>query len=257
MRGNEHALIAPTIILTAVIFSMWNVGFFDLARVAKGSSNLGSFMAELFPPNFGIMDKVSWAILETIQMSFLGTMLGFSIALPLGILGAKAIFGTILSSTIRVLLGIIRTIPALLWAIIFVVALGFGPLPGTLGLAAYTLGYLGKLYYEAIEAVDPEVIEAVRGVGSSKLQLIRHAVIPESANQILSQLLFMFEYNVRSSSILGFVGAGGVGFFMLGYIQTLQYQELMAVILVTLVVVLGIDYASGRIRGRFLLNQAT
>ncbi|MBI2125828.1 MAG: phosphonate ABC transporter, permease protein PhnE [Thaumarchaeota archaeon] len=255
MKPNSQAIITPLVISIAIIASMWNVGFFDFTRMTRGTSNLGVFVGGLFPPNFGVFDKVSWAILETIQMSFAGTMLGFVIALPLGVLGAKNIFGPITVGPVRLLLAVVRTIPALLWALIFVVTLGLGPLPGTLGLAAYTVGYLGKLYYEALEAVDPEVIEAVGAIGTSKLQLVRHAIIPESANQILSQLLFMFEYNVRASSILGFVGAGGVGFYMLGYIQTLQYRELMAVIIMTLFVVLTIDYVSSKVRSRFLFGQ--
>lgn len=244
--------LSPLILIIIAGFSMWNIGFFDVERLLGGSGNLIIFIQDLFPPNFAVTSQVSWAMLETIQMSLVGTLLGFTLALPLGILGARNIFNTVTVTMVRLLLGIVRTIPALLWAVIFVVAVGLGPLPGTIALAVYTLGYLGKLYYEALEAVDPEIIEAVRGVGSSKIQLIRHAIIPESANQMLSQLLFMFEYNLRSSSILGFVGAGGIGFFMLGYLQTFQYRELMAVIILTLIVVLGIDLMSSRIRRRFL-----
>ena len=255
MKPSSRGILVQSVIFIAVLGSLWSLGFFDFSRVAKGASNLTIFVTDLFPPNFSVFDKVLLAILETLQMSFAGTMLGFAIALPLGVLGAKNIFSSAIVAPIRLILAIVRTIPALLWALIFVVALGLGPLPGTLGLVAYTVGYLGKLYYEALEAVDPEVIEAVKASGVSKVQLVRHAVIPESANQILSQLLFMFEYNVRSSSILGFVGAGGVGFYMLGYIQTLQYRELLAVIIMTLVVVLIIDYTSSRIRSRFLLAR--
>jgi len=249
-----RATLPAVIVIIVTGFSMWNIGFFDAKRMLGGPANLVIFIQQLLPPNFAVVSQVSWAMVETIQMSLVGTLLGFIIALPLGILGARNIFSTITVSVVRLILGIVRTIPALLWAVVFVVALGLGPLPGTIALAVYTLGYLGKLYYEALEGVDPEVVEAVKGVGSSKIQLIRHAIIPESANQILSQLLFMFEYNVRSSSILGFVGAGGVGFFMLGYLQTFQYRELMAAIILTLVVVLSIDLASSTIRRRFLLR---
>ncbi|HLB72030.1 MAG TPA: ABC transporter permease subunit, partial [Candidatus Methanoperedens sp.] len=122
-------------------------------------------------------------------------------------------------------------------------------------LAIYSVGYLSKLYYEAFEAVYQEVIEAVRATGISRLKEIRFVVLPESMNHILSQLFFMFEYNVRSSAILGFVGAGGIGFYMISYIQLFQYQRLTTAVLLTLAVVLVIDLASARIRDRFLTTS--
>lgn len=240
-------------IFVAVIVSMWGTGFFDLNRLTRASMNLATFSRELFPPNFRIVGDVYFAVFETLQMAFLGTMLGFATALPLAMLSARNLFGRATTTLARLFLSVVRTIPALLWAIIFVVTVGLGPLAGTLGLAVYSLGYLGKLYYESLESVDPEVIEAVKSTGCSTIQLIRYAVIPESANHILSQLLFMFEYNVRASAILGFVGAGGIGFYILGYIQVLQYRNLMALILLTLAIVLLIDYGSSKIRSRFLI----
>jgi len=105
----------------------------------------------------------------------------------------------------------IRTIPVLLWAIVFVILVGLGPLAGTFGIAAYTVGYLAKIYADLFEGADPEIIEAVQSTGASKLQLVRFVIIPESANAILAQVLFMLEYNIRASSVLGFVGAGGLG----------------------------------------------
>jgi phosphonate transport system permease protein len=252
MKPSNRGIFIELAVLAAVLASFWSIGFFDFSRLARGTGNLAIFFADLFPPNFSVLDRVLAAILETLQMSFAGTMLGFTISLPLAVLAAKNIFNIAVVGPIRLILAVVRTIPALLWALIFVVALGLGPLPGTLGVAVYTVGYLGKLYYEALEAVDPEVIEAVKATGVSKVQLVMHAILPESANQILSQLIFMFEYNVRASSILGFVGAGGVGFYMLGYIQTFQYRELMAVIVATLAIVLIIDYLSSKIRSHFL-----
>ncbi|MBM2827297.1 MAG: phosphonate transporter permese [Dehalococcoidia bacterium] len=123
-----------------------------------------------------------------------------------------------------------------------------------MAIAVYSLGYLGKLYYEIFEGVDYEVLEAVRSVGCNNLQLMRYAVIPEAANGILAQLIFMFEYNVRASTIMGFVGAGGVGFYLIGYVQLLQYNNLMTALLLTLVVVLAIDNLSLRLRSRFALT---
>jgi phosphonate transport system permease protein len=120
----------------------------------------------------------------------------------------------------------------------------------------YSVGYLGKLLYEAFDGTDTEVLEAVRGVGGNRAQLLAFAVLPESANAVISQLLFMFEYNVRASSIMGFVGAGGIGFYLLGYLQLLQYQNLMTALLLTFVVVMAIDYLSQRLRSLILAPSA-
>lgn len=254
MNFSRESTLRASIFLAIIIYLAYSIGFFDVDRLARGSSNLIIFAADLFPPDFGVTGTLLYSIFETIQMALLGTVLGFTAALPLGLVGARNISGRSISAFVRLLLGAIRTIPALLWAIIFVVAFGLGPLSGTLGLAVYSIGYLSKLYYEAFEAVDREIIEAVRAIGISRLKEIRFVMLPESMNNILSQLFFMFEYNVRSSAILGFVGAGGIGFYMIGYIQLFQYQRLTTAILLTLAVVLIIDFVSSRIRDRFLSN---
>ncbi len=249
--------ILRTVIFLGTIFYLANsMGFFDINRLAQGSTNLIIFAADLFPPDFSVTETLLYSIFETIQMALLGTVIGFIAALPLGLLGARNISGGSISAAVRFFLGAIRTIPALLWAIIFVVAFGLGPLPGTLGLAIYSVGYLSKLYYEAFEAVDQEIIEAVRATGISRFKEIRFVILPESMNHVLSQLFFMFEYNVRSSAILGFVGAGGIGFYMISYIQLFQYQRLTTAILLTLAVVLIIDFVSARLRDKFLTQTS-
>ena len=251
-----HKIVRTIIFSGIVLYLAYSTGFFDLEKLSSGSKNLIVFSGDLYPPDFSVAETLLYSIFETIQMALMGTVLGFIAAFPLGLLGARNISGRSMSAFVRLVLGAIRTIPALLWAIIFVVAFGLGPLPGTLGLAIYSVGYLSKLYYEAFEAVDQEVIEAVRATGISRLKEIRFVVVPESMNHILSQLFFMFEYNVRSSAILGFVGAGGIGFYMINYIQLFQYQRLTTAILLTLAVVLIIDFVSARIRDKFLTQMS-
>jgi len=187
-------------------------------------------------------------------MAFVGTTLGFLLALPLGILGTRILFPRTVVVPARLLMAGIRTIPSLLWAVLLVIVVGLGPLAGTLALAAYTVGYLGKLYAEFFDGVDPEVIEAVRGAGASRLHLARFVLWPESANSVLSQLLFMFEYNIRVSSILGFVGAGGIGFYMYVYVNSLEYQRLATLLALIFLLVLGMDLASAWLRRRYLLR---
>lgn len=232
--------------------SLGNLGLLDLARLRQGATNTRIFLGDLFPPDWSVLPDVSSAILETLQIAFAGTLLGFILALPLALAAHELLVGPAVAGAVRFLLALVRTVPALLWAIVFVVAVGLGPAAGTLGIAVYSLGYIGKMFYELFEGVDPEVTEAVRGVGGGRLQLARYAVLPEAANGVLAQLLFMFEYNVRSSSIMGFVGAGGIGFYLLGYIQMLRYDRLLTALLVTLVVVVAIDRGSALLRRGFL-----
>lgn len=235
-------------LLIALIISMRNIGLLDLPRLGRGVLNVGLFVAELFPPNLSVLATVAVALIETIQIAFVGTMLGFAAALPLALAATQTLFGPAVTGLIRLVLAVVRTIPSLFWGLIFVVAIGLGPAAGALGVAFYSLGYLGKLFYEIFEGVDPEVLEAVRAVGSNRPQLARYVILPEAANNLLAQLLFMFEYNVRASSIMGFVGAGGIGFYLLGYIQMLQYDRVMTALAATLVVVIAIDWVSARVR---------
>ncbi|MEM1943583.1 MAG: phosphonate ABC transporter, permease protein PhnE [Candidatus Caldarchaeum sp.] len=240
------------LVIAAFVYSAASLGFADPGRLGRGVSNLGSLVAEMLPPDLGVASEVAAALAETVQIAFVGTVIGFLLSLPFSALALRNIFPSILTTTVRSLLGIVRTIPALFWAVLFVIAVGLGPFAGTLAVAVYSFGYLSKLYYEAFEAVDAEVLDALRVTGASRILLVRHAVLPESMNTVVSQLLFMFEYNIRSSAVLGFVGAGGVGFLMVSYIESLRYSSLTTVLVFTLATVIAIDIVSGYVRRRFL-----
>ena len=228
--------------------SLNEFGLLDVTVWVNGIDNLRVFAGDLLPPDWAVMDTLLDAMLETIQIAFVGTLLGLAFSIPLAVFGTRTLFGPMVTVPARLVVGAIRTVPSLLWGVIFVVGFGLGPAAGALGVALYSVGYLGKLYYESFEAVDPEVLEAVRGAGANRPQLIVFAVLPESANALVSHLLFMFEYNIRASSIMGFVGAGGIGFYMLGYLQLLQYDRLMTALFLTFIVVMAVDYLSARLR---------
>jgi phosphonate transport system permease protein len=240
--------VAIAVLVGLLFISLYRIGLLDLTKVAPAVSNLWEFTGSLLPPNTGVLNTLLEAMLETIEIAFVGTLLGFALALPLAVLGTRTLFPPWISTPTRMLIGAIRTIPSLLWGIVFVIAYGLGPEAGALGVALYTVGFLGKLLYEAFEAVDSEVIEAVEATGTNRIQLISFAVLPESTNALISHLLFMFEYNVRASAIMGFVGAGGIGFYILGYLQLLQYENLMMALVLTFAVVMAIDFLSGRLR---------
>ena len=248
--------IVGALLLVLLILAVADVGLLDAGRLARGVRNVGEFVAALFPPDPSSLPTLLEAMLETIEIAFVGTAIGFALALPLSLAASPVLFGPRVTAPVKVVLAAVRTVPSLFWAIVFVVAVGLGPGAGALGVALYSLGYLGKLLYETFDGVDPEVIEAVRSVGASRSQLARYAIIPEAANGILAQLLFMFEYNVRASSIMGFVGAGGIGYFILVYLQLLRYDLLLTALLLTLVVVVVIDRASTVVRRMFLYPVA-
>jgi phosphonate transport system permease protein len=231
---------------------MWDVGLLDVSAWGPAIENLVEFAKSLFPPETAPLDTLIEAMLETIEMAFAGTILGVMLSLPLAVVATRTLFGPVFTVPSRLIIGGLRTIPSLLWGVIFVVAFGLGPAAGVMGVALYTVGYLGKLFYESFEAVDPEVLEAIKATGASRLQIVIYGVLPEATNALVSHPLFMFEYNIRASAIMGFVGAGGIGFYMLGYLQLLQYQNLMTALLVTFVVVMAVDYLSARLRSLLL-----
>lgn len=251
MRSKLFLPITTALFLLAVLA---HLGFFEWERLARGFRNLRILSAEMVPPDLSILPTASAALWETVEMSFAGTLLGFLASLPLSILATRRLFADWISRLARFVAAGIRTIPVLLWAIVFVILVGLGPLAGTFGIAAYTVGYLAKIYADLFEGTDPEIIEAVQSTGASKLQLVRYVIVPETANAILAQVLFMLEYNIRASSILGFVGAGGLGLVIQIYLQNLNYRRLATVLLLVLVIVLLMDGISAWLRKKFLLS---
>lgn len=250
---NRDVLVGVGLLaLLAVVLGQF--GLYDVQRLSRGAANLLVFLRGTVPPDTEILPQVTTALVETVAMAFAGSFLGFFLALPLGLLGARTLSPAPLVFIVRIVVGIIRTIPSFLWAVVFVIVVGLGPLAGTLALALYTVGYLAKLYAEFFEGVDPEVLEAVRGVGARTWHLARFVVWPESANSVLSQFLFMLEYNIRASSILGFVGAGGIGLYLNVYISTLAYDRVATILLLILGLVLAMDVISTMIRKRYLLT---
>jgi len=242
---------------TVLAAALWSAFALDIRPGQLGGIlNLFELFREAIPPDAALAGLAVRAVIETLQIALLGTLVGAVLAFPLGILGARNLFGRAVTLPARVLLAAIRTLPALLWAVVFVVAVGLGPLAGVLAAGLYTVGYLGKLQYEAIEGIDPAPLQAVSSTGASKAQLVRFVVLPEAANHLLSQLLFMFEYNVRASAIFGFVGAGGIGFYISGYLTVFRYQSVLTLLIAVFVTILIIDWISVRVRDRWLVPGA-
>jgi phosphonate transport system permease protein len=236
---------------------------FDIVELLRGTGAAERFVSEMFPPDLSVatLRATGTGILETFQMSFLGALLGAAVAFPLSALGTQEI-ATVGASRgerflrvvpyhlSRMLLNIFRSVPDILWALVFVVALGLGPFPGTLALAVHSAGVLGKLYSETLEAVPARPVQALTATGASDFQAFLFGRLPQAMNGFASLTLYQWECNIRSATILGFVGAGGIGQEILISMNLFDYPKVATLVGATIVVVLLVDRFSAAIRRR-------
>jgi phosphonate transport system permease protein len=241
------------LVIAGVIAMSYNIDA-NPAEFVEGIPNLAIVVKEMTEVEPDLFATAFWSMLETIEMAFIGTVVGVVIALPLSMLAARNLNRKLIYIPLRGILAATRTFPSILWAILFVIMVGLGPFAGVLAIIMYTIGFIAKLQYESIEAVDSDPVEAVSSIGVSKWQLIRHVVIPESAPHLISQVLYMFDYNVRQTSILGLVGAGGIGFYIINYIKFFEYGKAAVFMLVVLITVLIIDFVSVKIRDKYIVK---
>ena len=241
--------------LAAGQWSRFEGGWINLRRLVSESlwpPDWTVLKARNYPPceaRFGFTcSKAYLGMVETLKMAFVGTVIGFLGAIVLAPLAASNLSPAWVGSPARLLLAGMRSLPSIIWAILFVAIVGLGPLAGVLAMAFYTVGYLGKLQFESFEGLANGPLEAARAMGMNRTQSFLFVVVPESANGLISQVLFMFEYNVRHGSVLGLVGAGGIGYYLQYYLGFLLYDAVMALILVIFVVVVCIEAVSRRLR---------
>jgi len=252
MTPKNNLLIG--VIIAVIIAASYNIDANPIDFV-EGLPNLAIIAEEMTRVEPKLFETAFWSMIETIEMAFIGTMIGVVIAMPLSMLAARNLNSKWVYAPIRALLAAIRTFPSILWAIIFVIMVGLGPFAGVLAIIMYTIGFVAKLQYESIETVDSDPMDTVSSIGVSKWQLIRYVVIPESAPHLLSQILYMFDYNVRQTSILGLVGAGGIGFYIINYIKFFEYGKAAVFMLVVLATVLIIDWVSVKIRDKYIVKS--
>lgn len=243
-------------LIIAFIYSYLNLNL-DIISFFNGLPNLLIIFNEIHNIDYSLLSVAFVSMIETIQMAFLGTVLGYLFAFPLSILASRNLASKYSYLPMRCVLAVVRTFPSILWAILFVIMVGLGPFAGVLSITLYTIGFISKLQYESIEAIDSEIIDNITSIGISKSQLIRYVVIPESAPHLLSQLLFTFDYNVRHTSVIGLVGAGGIGFYIINYIKFFEYEKALVFMLVVLITVIIIDLCSVKIRDKYIIKFAT
>ncbi|MGR5985266.1 phosphonate ABC transporter, permease protein PhnE [Bacillus cytotoxicus] len=238
--------------VTLMIVLLWSSGIqvdASFMKLITGWPNMIDLLKEMVPPDWSYFQVITTAILETIRMAIIGTTFGAILSIPLAVLATNNVFTTaLLYGPARFVLNFIRTIPDLLLATIFVAIFGIGPLPGIFALIFFSVGIIAKLLYESIEAIDLGPLEAMTAVGANKMQWIVYGVMPQVMAQFVSYVLYTFEVNVRAATVLGLVGAGGIGLYYDRTLGFLQYQQTSSIIIYTLIVVLLIDYISTVLR---------
>ncbi len=244
-------LLLAALTLAALVWSAigTEVSFTSLHRAWP---NMGEFLHRMWPPDLTWettearpfsppLRLAAAAVALTLQISLLGTALGAAGALVLGLLAAENLTPDWVHHPLKVLLALVRSLPIILLALLFVAAIGLGPLPGVLAVAVHSLGMLGKLYAEEFETADPGVWEALGGAGANWLQKVRYALWPQAARQIFSHTLFRFEMNLRESAVLGLVGVAGLGLWIENYRRAFDYRSVATMVLVTMLLVLAVD----------------
>lgn len=221
----------------------------DLVRDA---GNMGTFLADFFPPDFRHWRTYVREMIVTVHIAVWGTVLAVVCAIPLGLLSSANIVPAWVYQPVRRAMDACRAINEMVFAMLFIVAVGLGPFAGVLALWIHTTGALAKLYSEAVEAIDPRPVEGVRATGATSIEEIVYGVIPQVLPLWISYSLYRFESNVRSASVVGMVGAGGIGVVVYEVIRGFEYAQTCAVMLIIVVVVSVIDLVSAQIRKVFI-----
>ena len=237
--------------LALLVFAMGELGFFD-GKLIAGLGRLFEIAGLMLPPNpkdWAHVRLFSSALLETVAIAFIGTLAAAVLAFPVAFLAARNVTAQrVVRFLSRRSLDTIRSVDILVWALIWVNVVGLGPFAGALAIMTADIGTFGKLFSEAIEAADRRPVEGIVSAGGGKLLGIRFGIIPEIFPVLASQVLYFFESNTRSASIIGIVGAGGIGLHLAEAIRTLELQQTSFIILMILITVTLIDSVSSRLR---------
>jgi phosphonate transport system permease protein len=239
-------------VLAIVLAASWYVGLLGFGTLADGVPAILTLAREAMPPSFTNARTWFKPLVDTLAMSIAGTAIAVLLSFPLAFLAARNTSPhPVVFQIARTLLNALRSVPELIMGIIFVAAVGFGALPGVLALGLHSVGMVGKFFAEAIEHVDEAPVEAARAAGATPLQVLFHAVLPQVLPQFADVSIYRWEYNFRASTVMGMVGAGGIGFELMGSLRIMLYQEVSAILLVILVMVTIVDVLSGYLRKKF------
>lgn len=241
-------------IIAIVVLVGWSLvgSGFDAERFVTGIPRIGEYLARMWPPDFGRIGTIVRLLIETLQMAVVGTLVGSVLSLLFSFGAASNIAPRWLYAVARFVLNVLRSVPELIFALMFVSAVGLGPFAGILALILGSIGSIGKVYAEAMESVPNGPLEALTATGASKRQVVTYGVLPQSSPLLVSYTLLLFEGNVRGATILGLVGAGGIGMELTTAMRLYDYGHLAAIIISIIVLVTVIDRISAVIRKRIV-----
>ena len=252
--GGALGLAARLLILLALVLIVVQSAIVVQARpqdLITGVFGMVDIIRRATPPDFANINLVWWPTLETIDIAIFGTLGGVVLALPLAILAAVNVTPSrYLYYVARGVIGFARAVPDLVWALLFVTAVGLGPFPGALALSVHSIGMLGRLFAETIEHMDMAPIDALALTGARRVQIFTHGIIPSILPSLTGIALYRFDENIRSSLVLGFVGAGGIGFQLLSAMSLFQYRLVSLYLIVTFVLVIVAERFSALVRAR-------
>lgn len=241
------AMLAWAVVI-ALLAASWQGADMRPLDLVRDSGNMAQYAADFFPPNFSQWRLYLEEMLVTLQIALWGTALAVVFAVPLGLLSSANIAPAWIRQPVRRLMDAARAINEMVFAMLFIVAVGLGPFAGVLALFVHTTGVLAKLFSEAVESIDAQPVEGIRATGANALEEIVYGIIPQVLPLWISYSLYRFESNVRSASVVGMVGAGGIGVILWEIIRGFQYAETCAVMIIIIVTVTVIDLVSARIR---------
>ncbi|SHK66733.1 phosphonate transport system permease protein [Marinobacter antarcticus] len=236
----------------AVMAWSWEGAEMRPASLWNDAENMATFAGDFFPPDFTSWRFYVSEMVTTVQIAVWGTFLAIILAIPFAILSSENLVPWWVYQPVRRLMDASRAINEMVFAMLFVVAVGLGPFAGVLALFVHTTGVLAKLFSEAVEAIDPGPVEGVRATGATGIQEIIFGVIPQVLPLWISYSLYRFESNVRSATVLGMVGAGGIGVILWESMRGFMFAQTCAVMIVIIVVVTGLDLISQCVRKRFI-----
>lgn len=239
-------------VLGALLVAAWRGSEASLRDLIDGLPMAGDFLRRLFPADTSVIGEMLKACYETVSIAFLGTAIALVAALPLSLLAASNLTHPVVAGPVKAALAFIRSIPVILLALLFVSAVGLGPFPGVLAVAFHGTGMLAKLFADELEAVDGRILEGIRGTGAGWLGVVRIGAIPQAVPQLLSLTLFRFEMNVREATVLGLVGAGGIGYYIQLYARSFQYEKVATMVAAVILMVLLVDVVTHWSRRRVL-----
>lgn len=241
--------------ILVVIVYYWALSGTDTSptNFVKGIPFIADFVKRMFPPDISNLGTFLMKAVETLQMAIVGSTLGALIALPLSFLAARNIMpNKFVYHTIRTIFDACRGINEIVWGLIFVSMVGLGPFPGVLALTAHVTGALGRYFSEAIETADPEAIKAIISTGANKIQVIARGIFPQVKPLFINYILYYLENNFRAATVLGLVGAGGIGMELLTSMRLFRNQEVLTILIIMVVMVTAIDRVSAYIRKRII-----